>query len=59
MITRGVLLDIDGTLLDGNDAHATAWRRALHDEGSAIYDDPQSICDEFAISLFGRGRAAT
>ena len=30
---RGVLLDIDGTLLDSNDAHATAWVEALRDVG--------------------------
>jgi HAD superfamily hydrolase (TIGR01509 family) len=28
-----VLLDIDGTLLDSNDAHASAWRAALHEVG--------------------------
>ncbi len=26
---RGVILDVDGTLLDSNDAHARAWVRAL------------------------------
>jgi HAD superfamily hydrolase (TIGR01509 family) len=36
MIVHGVLLDVDGTLLDSNDAHATAWKRALHDEGITI-----------------------
>jgi len=29
----GVLLDVDGTLLDSNDAHAEAWVRALRDSG--------------------------
>jgi HAD superfamily hydrolase (TIGR01509 family) len=29
MVTRGALLDIDGTLLDSNDAHATAYVEAL------------------------------
>lgn len=33
---RGVLLDIDGTLLDSNDAHAEAWVRALRDGGIEI-----------------------
>jgi HAD superfamily hydrolase (TIGR01509 family) len=33
---RGVLLDIDGTLLDSNDAHARAWVEALHDVGRDI-----------------------
>jgi len=36
MIVRGVLLDVDGTLLDSNDAHATAWHRALHAEGVTV-----------------------
>lgn len=30
---RGVLLDIDGTLLDSNDAHAGAWKDALAEHG--------------------------
>ncbi|EYB69439.1 HAD family hydrolase [Deinococcus phoenicis] len=30
---RGVLLDVDGTLIDSNDAHARAWVEALRDEG--------------------------
>jgi HAD superfamily hydrolase (TIGR01509 family) len=32
---RGILLDIDGTLLDSNDAHARAWVEALADAGIA------------------------
>lgn len=31
-----VLLDIDGTLLDSNDAHASAWRAALATEGVEV-----------------------
>ncbi|WP_034384462.1 HAD family hydrolase [Deinococcus sp. YIM 77859] len=30
---RGVLLDVDGTLVDSNDAHAYAWLEALREEG--------------------------
>ncbi|GAA5532457.1 HAD family hydrolase [Deinococcus aluminii] len=30
---RGVLLDVDGTLIDSNDAHARAWVAALREEG--------------------------
>jgi HAD superfamily hydrolase (TIGR01509 family) len=30
---RGVLLDLDGTLIDSNDAHAHAWVTALAGEG--------------------------
>lgn len=33
---RGVLLDVDGTLIDSNDAHANAWVDALRDFG---FDD--------------------
>lgn len=30
---RGVILDVDGTLIDSNDAHALAWQEALEAEG--------------------------
>lgn len=30
---RGVLLDMDGTLIDSNDAHARSWERAFADNG--------------------------
>jgi len=30
---KGVLLDVDGTLVDSNDAHANAWVRALDEAG--------------------------
>jgi phosphoglycolate phosphatase-like HAD superfamily hydrolase len=30
------LVDIDGTLLDSNEAHAQAWRRALSEHGVAV-----------------------
>ena len=30
---RGVLLDVDGTLIDSNDAHARAWVEALREAG--------------------------
>ena len=33
---RGVLLDIDGTLLDSNDAHARAWVEVLAEFGYAV-----------------------
>ncbi len=33
MHIRGILLDIDGTLLDSNDAHASAWVDALAEFG--------------------------
>ena len=33
---RAALLDIDGTLLDSNDAHARAWVEALSEAGRAV-----------------------
>jgi HAD superfamily hydrolase (TIGR01509 family) len=30
---RGVILDVDGTLVDSNDAHARAWEEALKEGG--------------------------
>lgn len=37
---RGVLLDMDGTLIDSNDAHARAWERAFAENGEPFpYDE--------------------
>jgi phosphoglycolate phosphatase-like HAD superfamily hydrolase len=33
---RGVILDVDGTLVDSNDAHARAWVAALQEEGFEV-----------------------
>lgn len=33
---RGVLLDIDGTLIDSNDAHAESWRETLREFGRDV-----------------------
>lgn len=33
---RGVLLDVDGTLVDSNDAHARAWVAALAEQGIRV-----------------------
>ncbi|MDQ3033646.1 MAG: HAD family hydrolase [Myxococcota bacterium] len=33
---RGVLLDVDGTLLDSNDAHARSWVDVLAEEGLKV-----------------------
>jgi HAD superfamily hydrolase (TIGR01509 family) len=33
MYKRAILFDIDGTLVDSNDAHVEAWRRAFANEG--------------------------
>lgn len=35
-IVRGVILDVDGTLVDSNDAHAHAWVRALEATGTSV-----------------------
>ena len=34
---RGVLLDVDGTLIDSVDAHARSWQRAFADHGHDIH----------------------
>ncbi len=40
---HAVLLDIDGTLLDSNDAHARAWVRALAEHGYVVpFDEVRS-----------------
>lgn len=36
MAIRGVLLDVDGTLVDSNDAHARAWVDAFAEGGHAV-----------------------
>jgi len=36
---RGVLLDVDGTLIDSNDAHARSWSDALREFGRAVSPD--------------------
>src|SRR5690349_4118481 len=33
---RGVILDVDGTLVDSNDAHAHAWVEALAEHGYSV-----------------------
>jgi HAD superfamily hydrolase (TIGR01509 family) len=33
---RGVILDVDGTLVDSNDAHARAWVRAFEEGGHPV-----------------------
>src|SRR5436309_13189247 len=32
-MVRGVILDVDGTLVDSNDAHANAWVEAFGESG--------------------------
>ena len=45
---KGVLLDVDGTLVDSNDAHAHAWLQALSEAGIAA--------DFFSVRrLIGKG----
>ena len=38
---RAVLLDVDGTLVDSNDAHALAWVRAFEEHG--VHVDPRDV----------------
>src|SRR5438105_4722424 len=33
---RGILLDVDGTLVDSNDAHARAWVEAFAEHGVQV-----------------------
>lgn len=33
---RGVILDVDGTLVDSNDAHANAWIEAMAEYGYKV-----------------------
>jgi HAD superfamily hydrolase (TIGR01509 family) len=41
---KAVLLDVDGTLLDSNDAHASAWVEALRDAGHRVaFDDVRRL----------------
>jgi HAD superfamily hydrolase (TIGR01549 family) len=39
MAARAVILDIDGTLIDSNDAHARAWIDAFTEAGVVVDDD--------------------
>jgi HAD superfamily hydrolase (TIGR01509 family) len=41
---RAVLLDVDGTLVDSNDAHADAWVRAFAEHGVAVDRDHVRRC---------------
>lgn len=36
---KGILLDVDGTLVDSNDAHARAWVEALRESGHDVSYD--------------------
>ncbi|MFD1730974.1 HAD family hydrolase [Deinococcus malanensis] len=48
---RGVIFDIDGTLVDSNDGHARAWVRAFADAGF-------EVPFEQVRPLIGMGRSA-
>ena len=39
----GVLLDVDGTLVDSNDAHAHAWVKALAEATAAVRQLPDGV----------------
>jgi len=56
--TVAVLLDIDGTLLDSNDAHAFAWVEALAAAGRPLpYEriQPQQFRQDL-VGIAGAGR---
>lgn len=62
MQLKGLILDVDGTLIDSNDAHARAWRDVLKENG---YDfKVEEVCrkigmggDKLVASLIGESRA--
>jgi HAD superfamily hydrolase (TIGR01509 family) len=43
-MVRAVLLDVDGTLVDSNDAHADAWVRAFAEHGISVDRDHVRRC---------------
>ena len=44
MLVKGVLLDVDGTLVDSNDAHAAAWEQAFREYGYNVpFDKLRSL----------------
>src|SRR5262249_10448711 len=55
---EGVLFDVDGTVVDSNDAHARAWRSALAAAGFAVpYDEVRRMGlggDKLLPELTGR-----
>jgi HAD superfamily hydrolase (TIGR01509 family) len=41
---EGVILDVDGTLVDSNDAHARAWVQAMREQGHDVdYDEVRQL----------------
>lgn len=50
---EGVLLDVDGTLVDSNDAHAEAWVRALRGQGIEVsYEEVRSRIGKGGDKMF-------
>ncbi|MDQ4075666.1 MAG: HAD family hydrolase [Chloroflexota bacterium] len=45
---RGIILDVDGTLVDSNDAHVRAWMEAFEEQG-------RTVSEERVRSLIGMG----
>ena len=50
MANGAVILDVDGTLVDSNDAHARAWVEAFAQEGIAVPFDKVRRAREFAAN---------
>jgi len=49
----GVLLDVDGTLLDSNDAHAESWVEALAEAGlDSRFENVRPLTKATAPPLF-------
>lgn len=56
---RGVILDLDGTLVDSNDAHARAWVNAFGEEGLDVpYDKVRPLIgmggDQLVPAVIGK-----
>lgn len=58
MLVRGFLLDVDGTLIDSNDAHANAYLAAFAEQGLTIAFEKVRPCvgmgsDKLLPALWG------
>jgi beta-phosphoglucomutase-like phosphatase (HAD superfamily) len=48
----GIVFDVDGTLVDSNDAHAAAFQTTI-----GVYDDPADLLDSLDLLVKDRGSA--
>jgi beta-phosphoglucomutase-like phosphatase (HAD superfamily) len=53
---RVAVLDVDGTPVDSNDAHAEAWVETGRElRAVAVHDDPADLLARYDASPFARG----